>query len=605
MNVTSARLHDQSVAVEYPDSLRQEIAALRLFRPAPPPNAARMRRIVIEEDPSSRYALVSPFSAPVSNLKKTDIVIHLLEEVVRSLVFELDSAVALHAGAVSWHKKAVLVAGPTHAGKTSLIAWLASNGFEYLSDELVVLTSDKQIEALGRPLIVKAGSRDRVLDLPLGKTSPSIDAGANKVIMAPQESHDAEPVLSCGLIIFVQHSQDADLRIEPLSPAQAALRLMGSNLNADNLLAHGLPRLKKFSFEVPAISLSYGDFDQLTGVADHLIQMILTENWTVSGTQSYLSAFGARSVSETPRQSVSSGDDNAAKTHPIPAPTPKRPARKLTIGMATYDDYDGVYFTIQALRLYHPEIVDEIEFLVIDNHPDGACGEALKNLENWIPNYRYIPTIGRTGTAIRDVIFEEASGDYVLCIDCHVLIFAGSIRRLLAFYADNPESVDLLHGPMVYDDLRKTTTHFEPGWRAGMYGRWAESGDQFDADAEPFEIPMQGLGLFSCRKAVWPGFNPAFKGFGGEEGYIHEKFRQAGGRTLCLPFLRWVHRFARPMGIPYPNIWEDRIRNYLIGFRELGLSTSELEAHFKEHLGEDVATRILTQAKHELSRPEE
>ena len=84
---------------------------------------------------------------------------------------------------------------------------------------------------------------------------------------------------------------------------------------------------------------------------------------------------------------------------------------------------------------------------------------------------------------------------------------------------------------------------------------------------------MQGMGLFACRKDAWPGFNPLFRGFGAEEGYIHEKVRQGGGRTLCLPFLRWMHRFNRPLGAPYPNIWEDRIRNYYIGWRELGLPT--------------------------------
>ena len=26
--------------------------------------------------------------------------------------------------------------------------------------------------------------------------------------------------------------------------------------------------------------------------------------------------------------------------------------------MATYDDYDGVYFSVQAIRLYHPEVTD-------------------------------------------------------------------------------------------------------------------------------------------------------------------------------------------------------------------------------------------------------
>ena len=38
-------------------------------------------------------------------------------------------------------------------------------------------------------------------------------------------------------------------------------------------------------------------------------------------------------------------------------------SKKLTIGMATYDDYDGVYFSIQAIRMYHPEILKDIEFI--------------------------------------------------------------------------------------------------------------------------------------------------------------------------------------------------------------------------------------------------
>ena len=36
----------------------------------------------------------------------------------------------------------------------------------------------------------------------------------------------------------------------------------------------------------------------------------------------------------------------------------------LTIGMATYDDFDGVYFTLQALRLYQ-DLLDT-ELLVVD-----------------------------------------------------------------------------------------------------------------------------------------------------------------------------------------------------------------------------------------------
>ena len=38
----------------------------------------------------------------------------------------------------------------------------------------------------------------------------------------------------------------------------------------------------------------------------------------------------------------------------------KRQHHKLCIGMATYDDFDGVYFSVQAIQLYHPEVADEI-----------------------------------------------------------------------------------------------------------------------------------------------------------------------------------------------------------------------------------------------------
>ena len=88
--------------------------------------------------------------------------------------------------------------------------------------------------------------------------------------------------------------------------------------------------------------------------------------------------------------------------------------------MATYDDYDGVYFSLQALRLYHPEVLNETNFLVIDNHPDGPCAAALKELEHTTPHYRYFPFNSNSGTAVsKDLVFAEADGDLVLCLDCH------------------------------------------------------------------------------------------------------------------------------------------------------------------------------------------
>jgi len=180
-------------------------------------------------------------------------------------------------------------------------------------------------------------------------------------------------------------------------------------------------------------------------------------------------------------------------------------------------------------------------------------------------------------------------------------VVPGAIKRLLDYFERNDKTSDLLQGPLLCDDLRKIATHFRPEWGGGMYGRWDDNGLAADPDAEPFDIPMQGMGLFACRRAAWPGFNPAFRGFGGEEGYIHEKFRKAGGRTLCLPFLRWVHRFGRPLGVPYRNRFEDRMWNYMVGHRELALPTDEVRAHFRELLGAETAGRIFAEIEDELA----
>jgi hypothetical protein len=62
-----------------------------------------------------------------------------------------------------------------------------------------------------------------------------------------------------------------------------------------------------------------------------------------------------------------------------------------------------------------------------------------------------------------------------------------------------------------------------------------------------------------------------------------------------------MHRFARPLGPPYVNRWEDRVRNYLIGFRELGFDTAPVTEHFRTLLGEAAAAQILERVETDLA----
>jgi len=291
----------------------------------------------------------------------------------------------------------------------------------------------------------------------------------------------------------------------------------------------------------------------------------------------------------------------AAPQHTPPPVSSKQ--CKLCIGMATYDDYDGVYFSIQAIRMYHPEILDYVEFVVLDNNPSGACAKALRELGNWVPNYRYIQGDNFQGTWSRFNLINQTSAPYIMCIDSHVMIVPGAIKQLLDYLDAHPDTPDFLQGPLVSDDLVNLSTHFNPGWGAGMYGSWGNDSRAQDVNNPVFDIPMQGLGLFAFRKDSWPKVNPRFKGFGGEEGYIHEKVRRAGGRTLCLPFLRWIHRFNRPMGTRYELNWRDRIRNYMIAHDELGIDNSEMVEHFTSLIGEAEITEIVASINSEINNP--
>ena len=195
-------------------------------------------------------------------------------------------------------------------------------------------------------------------------------------------------------------------------------------------------------------------------------------------------------------------------------------------------------------------------------------------------------------------MFEEASSPFVLCVDSHVLIAPGALSKLIVFFELQPEARDLLQGPLIYDDLRNIATHFEPRWRAGMYGTWA---------SDPRGADPSGAVLRYSDARAWPvclrargvaGFNPKFRGFGGEEGYIHEKIRQRGGRTLCLrscdgPIGSTVRSapVREPVGRPDAQLSHR--------FTELGLDTADMEAHFAELLGAETAQRIYAEIRQE------
>jgi hypothetical protein len=555
-----------------------------------------------------RFDVSTSVNDAASGLGLGEALANFWERVSFLLVDDLGDAIALHAAALSKNNGFVLLPGRTGSGKTRLSLWYCAQGFELGTDEIVSIgrnsMSDLLLEGtMARPVFLKgvtdADTMLRPGDAPIAQQNSS----CGLIVRLAGSAAWTRSAIERGLIIFPRFSLGAPLELKMLTPGEACLRLIENCLNVRNLPRGGLALTSLLARRVPAISLQYGETEQLNGSLDVLTRQMLATPPAPDDLTALCNAFTAKAAARTASAvrfatTAQSLPDSTKRV--VPAQTVARFPRRLTIGMATYDDYDGVYFTIQSIRINNPELDGAIEFVVIDNNPGGPCSGALSELSNWIDGYRYVPRGEWSGTAIRNVVFEEASSPFVLCIDSHVCIVPGALSKLIAHFEADPDSRDLLQGPMLYDDLRRSSTHLEPRWRAGLYGVWENDPRGSNPNAAGFDIPMHGLGLFACRRTAWTGFNPKFRGFGGEEGYIHEKMRRCGGRTLCLPFLRWIHRFNRPLGVPYVNRWEDRIRNYVIGFTELGLDTVEMEAHFAELLGDAISARIFTETKLEL-----
>lgn len=269
---------------------------------------------------------------------------------------------------------------------------------------------------------------------------------------------------------------------------------------------------------------------------------------------------------------------------------------RMTLGTATFRDFPGLYMTLQSIRLHHPEAAKWLELVVVDNDPDGPDSKAVRDLLGWIKgdvlSVKYVAFPEPKGTAApRDEVFRRASAPYVTCVDSHVMFPAGVLMRLIEWFENHSDCRDLISGPMIYDDLRNRATHFADVWRGEMWGTWASDprGDPFGKSYsdDPFEIPAMGLGMFACRKDAWLGFHPDFRAFGGEEFYIHGKYRKAGRKCLCLPWATWLHRFGRPGGVPYPIETLQKVRNYVIGHRELEMPLDRIRRHFVEGLNED------------------
>jgi hypothetical protein len=177
-----------------------------------------------------------------------------------------------HAAGLAWQGRGLLLPGRIASGKTTLSAWLATRGFDFLSDELIFIPSGTNtLHALTRPLNVKAPARSvlrpyfdfdhhaaQLLSTPRGDLTP-ID------LLRPQNELSTSEIKT---IILPHYVPEAAFKLETLSPGRAAFTLVDTVVNARNLPDHGLPELARLARSLPVRQLVYSNFAQIVDQLD-------------------------------------------------------------------------------------------------------------------------------------------------------------------------------------------------------------------------------------------------------------------------------------------------------------------------------------------------
>lgn len=184
-----------------------------------------------------------------------------LEEAAEQLEGDLQLHIAeraapwvfLHAGAVCWKKRAILLPGRSCAGKSTLVAGLLRAGAEYLSDEYAVLGEDNKVYPYARPVSLR-----RPGAAPLRCTPEQFGSVAVT---------EAVPV---ALIAILSYQKEPKREITRLSTGEALLNLLMYAIAVQRRPQDILRRLARLTLCIPVV---HGDRGEAEEVAARLLKM--------------------------------------------------------------------------------------------------------------------------------------------------------------------------------------------------------------------------------------------------------------------------------------------------------------------------------------------
>jgi len=193
-----------------------------------------------------------------------DLIYHLTDRIVFHVADQANNKHCLHAASVSQHNNALVIPANSGAGKSSFTTWLVAQGFDYITDELILVGEEQMIDGIARPIQIKPhgiAAIEHLLDSPDSIYTGNLANAVPISSLGGEISESAEHRLS--LVIFPQYKKGLEFSFTQLSSADAGMRLMANHVNARNLEGHGFRAMMQLIRQTPCYALEYGGFNKL------------------------------------------------------------------------------------------------------------------------------------------------------------------------------------------------------------------------------------------------------------------------------------------------------------------------------------------------------
>jgi hypothetical protein len=190
-------------------------------------------------------------------------------------VARAEDLLALHAGAVSWRGRGVLLSAAPDSGKTTLTAALTSAGFRYFTDEAALIDpASGLLHPFPRSLWMDSSAVDLVPGLRSRVNESTSGEERAQYHVRPDDLRRDAIGRACRVryVIFPSYHASASVELTPVSRGEALLGLSQNSFNLQTFGRRGIELLARLLRDAQPCRLRMGDLSDAVATVAQLVK---------------------------------------------------------------------------------------------------------------------------------------------------------------------------------------------------------------------------------------------------------------------------------------------------------------------------------------------